>query len=62
MGHVSGKYTKKLLKETEVEDALQRLQKLSMKESHIRSTQVLKAVHELMQFLKATMGGRRATK
>ena len=43
------KYFKKLLQEKEVEDALQRLDKILEKEDRVRGTEILRVVHVLLR-------------
>ena len=51
------KYIKKLIGEREIEDALQKLNRLSLSEDRARSTQILVAVYELLGDLKRIING-----
>ena len=51
------KFTKKLLKESEIETALQRLDRLTQDEARITAAQTLGVVHGLVENVKAIMEG-----
>jgi len=54
---VSEKFTKKLLGETEIEDILQRLDRLTVDEARMTGTQTLQVVHGLVTNMKLVMDG-----
>ena len=51
------KFTKKLLKESEIETVLQRLDRLTQDEVRITAAQTLGVVHGLVENVKAIMEG-----
>ena len=51
------KFTKKLLKESEIETVLQRLDRLTQDEARITAAQTLGVVHGLVENVKAIMEG-----
>jgi len=54
---VSEKFTKKLLGESEIEDILQRLDRLTVDEARMTGTQTLQVVHGLVTNMKLVMDG-----
>jgi len=54
---VSEKFAKKLLGETEIEDVLQRLDRLTLDEAKMTTTQTLQVVHGLVTNMKLVMDG-----
>jgi len=54
---VSEKFTKKLLGESEIEDILQRLDRLTVDEARMTGTQTLQVVHGLVSNMKLVMDG-----
>jgi hypothetical protein len=54
---VSEKFAKKLLGESEIEDVLQRLDRLTLDEAKMTATQTLQVVHGLVTNMKLVMGG-----
>jgi hypothetical protein len=54
---VSEKFTKKLLGESEIEDILQRLDRLTVDEARMTGTQTLQVVHGLVTNVKLVMDG-----
>jgi hypothetical protein len=54
---VSEKFTKKLLGESEIEDILQRLDRLTVDEARMTGTQTLQVVHGLVANMKLVMDG-----
>jgi len=54
---VSEKFAKKLLGETEIEDVLQRLDRLTLDEAKMTATQTLQVVHGLVTNVKLVMDG-----
>jgi hypothetical protein len=59
--HVSGKFAKKLLGESEIEAVLQRLDRLTQEEAHVTVTQTLEVVHGLVNNVKVVMDGTQAS-
>jgi hypothetical protein len=56
---VSEKFAKKLLGESEIEDILQRLDRLTVDEARMTGTQTLHVVHGLVSNMKLVMDGMR---
>jgi hypothetical protein len=56
---VSEKFAKKLLGESEIEDILQRLDRLTVDEARMTGTQTLQVVHGLVSNMKLVMDGMR---
>ena len=54
---VSEKFTKKLLGESEIEDILQRLDRLTVDEARMTGTQTLQVVHGLVTNMNLVMDG-----
>jgi len=54
---VSEKFTKKLLGESEIEDILQRLDRLTVDKARMTGTQTLQVVHGLVTNMKLVMDG-----
>ena len=54
---VSEKFAKKLLGENEIEDVLQRLDRLTLDEAKMTGTQTLQVVHGLVTNMKLVMDG-----
>jgi len=54
---VSEKFAKKLLGESEIEDVLQRLDRLTLDEAKMTATQTLQVVHGLVTNVKLVMDG-----
>jgi hypothetical protein len=54
---VSEKFTKKMLGESEIEDILQRLDRLTVDEARMTGTQTLQVVHGLVTNMKLVMDG-----
>jgi len=54
----SEKLAKKLLGESEIEDVLQRLDRLTLDEARMAGTETLQVVHGLVGNMKLVMGGR----
>jgi hypothetical protein len=54
---VSEKFTKKLLGESEIEDILQRLDRLTVDEARMTGTQTLQVVHGLVANMNLVMDG-----
>jgi hypothetical protein len=57
--HVSGKFAKKLLGESEIEAVLQRLDRLTQEEARMTVAQTLEVVHGLVNNMKMVMDGTR---
>ena len=57
---VSGKFTKKLLGENDVESILQRLDRLTQEESRMTVAHTLEVVHGLFNNLKEVVDGARS--
>ena len=55
--HDAVKLVKKILKENEVEDVLQRLDRLTLDETRIAATQTFDVVHGLVQNMRVVMSG-----
>ena len=53
----SEKFGKKLLGESEIEDILRRLDRLTLDEARMTGTQTLQVVHGLVTNMKLVMGG-----
>jgi hypothetical protein len=53
----SGKFAKKLFGESEIEDVLHRLDRLTHEEAHMTGTETLQIIHGLMSNMKLVMGG-----
>lgn len=53
--HVPGKYVKKLMGESEIDAALQRLDRLTIDEARMTGTETLQVVHSLVSNLKLVM-------
>jgi hypothetical protein len=53
------KFAKKLLGESEIEDVLHRLDRLTLDEARVTGTETLQIVHGLVSNMKLVMGGRR---
>ena len=51
------KFAKKLLGESEIEDVLRRLDRLTLDEARMAGTETLQVVHGLMSNLKLVIGG-----
>jgi hypothetical protein len=51
------KFAKKLLGESEIEDVLQRLDRLTLDEAKMTATQTLQVVHGLVTNMKLVMDG-----
>jgi hypothetical protein len=51
------KFAKKLLGETEIEDVLHRLDRLTLDEARMTGTETLQVVHGLVSNMKLIMGG-----
>jgi len=54
---VLGKFAKKLLGESEIEDVLHRLDRLTLDEARMTGTETLQVVHGLVRNLKLVIGG-----
>jgi hypothetical protein len=54
---VIGKFVRKLLGESKIEDALQRLDRLTLDEAHMTGTETLQVVHHLKSDMKLIVGG-----
>jgi len=59
---VSEKFAKKLLGESEIEDILQRLDRLTVDEARMTGTQTLQVVHGLVSNMKLVMDGMRLSR
>ena len=56
--HVTEKFAKKLLGESEIEAVLQRLDRLTQEEGRMTVAQTLEVVHGLMNTVKLVMDGK----
>jgi len=54
------KFAKKLLGESEIEDVLHRLDRLTLDEARMTGTETLQVVHGLVTNIKLVMGGTQA--
>jgi hypothetical protein len=50
-------FAKKLLGESEIEDVLRRIDRLTLDEAHMTGTETLQVVHGLVSNLKLVIGG-----
>ena len=53
-----GTYSKILLGDRGVLDAVQKLDKLTREEAQMTGTQILKVTHDLMSYIKTVMSGK----
>jgi len=53
------KFAKKLLGESEIEDVLHRIDRLTLEEARMTGTETLQVVHGLVSNLKLVIGGKR---